>query len=214
MLNCFQHLLGLPLLIQRLQLQHCLTPLPSFLCLVRFRVFLLIWWTIRRVSPNLVDTQTGGLISSSHQTGVSSLGGLPDECQSALTLHCAIQVLVAASLEPYRARRMLPCFDFPNLKANFAISIQAPQNLIALSNTAEEMSQPGIDPGTTLHRFETTPKMSTYLMGVTIGHMVSTSAISNSGKNISVWSVPALVDQHAVPLQVGTPQNKDLSILL
>ena len=145
---------------------------------------------------------------ASSQTGVSSPGGLPDECQSALTLHCAIQVLVAASLEPYRARRMLPCFDFPNLKANFAISIQAPQNLIALSNTAEEMSQPGIDPGTTLHRFETTPKMSTYLMGVTIGHMVSTSAISNSGKNISVWSVPALVDQHAVPLQVGNPPLK------
>ena len=29
MLNCFQHLLGLPLLTQRLQLQHCLN-LPSF----------------------------------------------------------------------------------------------------------------------------------------------------------------------------------------
>jgi len=98
---------------------------------------------------------------------------------------------------------MLPCFDFPNLKANFSISIQAPENLVALSNTAEEDSRPGLEPGTILHRFETTPKMSTYLMGVTVGHMVSSSAISNSGKTISVWSVPALGDQHGVPLQVS-----------
>ena len=97
---------------------------------------------------------------------------------------------------------MLPCLDFPNLKANFSISIQAPENLVALSNMAEESSQPGLEPGTSLHKFGVTPKMSTYLMGVTVGHMVSSSAMSDSGKNISVWSVPALGDQHAVPLQV------------
>ena len=116
-----------------------------------------------------------------------------------------LQVLIAASLEPFGARRMLPCLDFPNLKANFSISIQAPENLVALSNMAEESLQPGLEPGTTLHKFGVTPKMSTYLMGVTVGHMVSTSAMSNSGKQISVWSVPALGDQHAVPLQVIEP---------
>lgn len=97
---------------------------------------------------------------------------------------------------------MLPCFDFPNFKATFSISIQAPENLVALSTMAEESSRPGLESGTTLHQFGITPKMSTYLIGVTVGHMVSSSAISSSGKNISVWSVPALADQHAVPLQV------------
>ncbi|KAL0033662.1 hypothetical protein WJX79_010747 [Trebouxia sp. C0005] len=117
------------------------------------------------------------------------------------------QVLIAASLEPFGARRMLPCLDFPNLKANFSISIQAPENLVALSNMAEESSQPGLEPGTSLHKFGVTPKMSTYLMGVTVGHMVSSSAMSDSGKNISVWSVPALGDQHAVPLQAALQGN-------
>ena len=113
-----------------------------------------------------------------------------------------LQVLVGASLEPYGARRMLPCFDFPNYKANFSISIQAPANLIVLSNMAEAKAQPGIEPGTVLHTFETTPKMSTYLIGVTVGHMVSTSAISSSGMTVSVWSVPSLAKQHSVALQV------------
>ena len=83
------------------------------------------------------------------------------------------------------------------------MNLQAPSDLIALSNTPEYRSQPGLDPGTTLHVFETTPKMATYLIGVTVGHMVSTSAMSDSGRNISVYSVPALGDQHAVPLQAS-----------
>lgn len=97
---------------------------------------------------------------------------------------------------------MLPCFDFPYYKANISIAIQAPENMIALSNTAEASTQPGIEPGSILRTFETTPKMSTYLLGVTAGHMVATSAMSTSGKNMSVWSVPALGTQHAVALQV------------
>lgn len=114
-----------------------------------------------------------------------------------------MQVLIAANLEPVGARTMLPCFDAPKFKANFSMNLQVPSDLIALSNTPEYHSQPGLEPGTTLHVFETTPKMATYLIGVTVGHMVSTSAISDSGRNISIWSVPALGDQHAVPLQVS-----------
>jgi len=94
---------------------------------------------------------------------------------------------------------------FPNFKANFSISIQAPASLVALSTMAEESSQPGLEPGTMLHKFGVTPKMSTYLIGVTVGHMVSSSAMSDSGRKISVWSVPALGHQHAVPLQVILP---------
>lgn len=100
---------------------------------------------------------------------------------------------------------MLPCYDFPIYKANFSISIQAPVNLTALSNMAEARAQPGIEPETILHTFETTPMMSTYLIGVTVGHMTSTSAMSSSGRNVSVWSVPALAEQHSVALQVVSP---------
>ena len=117
--------------------------------------------------------------------------------------HClSVQVWIAASLEPSRARQMLPCFDLPHIKANFSVSLQVPDGMVARSTAAQQKSEPGLDPGTTLYTFETTPKMSTYLIGVTVGSMVSTTAESSSGKSISVWSVPALADQHAVALQV------------
>lgn len=104
---------------------------------------------------------------------------------------------------------MLPCFDLPYIKANFSISLQVPDGMTARSTTAEQKSEPGSEPGTTLHTFETTPKMSTYLIGVTVGQMVSSSATSNSGKSISVWSVLDLAEQHAVALQVGQHVFKD-----
>ena len=97
---------------------------------------------------------------------------------------------------------MLPCFDLPHIKANFSISLQVPDGMVARSTAAQRKSEPGLDPGTTLYTFETTPKMSAYLIGGTVGSMVSTTAESSSGKSISVWSVPALADQHAVALQV------------
>lgn len=74
--------------------------------------------------------------------------------------------------------------------------------MTARSTAAEQKSQPGLEPGTTLYTFETTPKMSTYLIGVTVGVMASSSATSSSGKTIAVWSVTALAEQHAVALQV------------
>lgn len=110
------------------------------------------------------------------------------QCLLVATRVYYLQVLIAANLEPEGARSMLPCFDSPRFKANFSMNLQAPSDLIALSNTPEYRSQPGLEPGTTLHVFETTPKMATYLIGVTVGHMVSTSATSDSGRNISYQS--------------------------
>ena len=54
------------------------------------------------------------------------------------------ETLIAANLEPVRARRMLPCFDAPKFKANFSINLQVPSDLIALSNTPEASSQQGL----------------------------------------------------------------------
>lgn len=97
---------------------------------------------------------------------------------------------------------MLPCLDLPHIKANFSISLQVPDGMVALSTAAQQKAEPGLEPGTTLYTFETTPKMSPYLIGITVGHMVATSALSSSEKNVSVWSVPALAEQHSIALQV------------
>lgn len=60
------------------------------------------------------------------------------------------------------ARRALPCFDEPNLKATFNLSIEIPDDLIALSNMPEKeatLSKKGFK----VVSFERTPVMSTYV---------------------------------------------------
>jgi hypothetical protein len=70
-------------------------------------------------------------------------------------------------MQPLDARRLLPCFDEPNFKAEFSISVQHPEGTTALSNARAEHSR-NVERGWTLTLFEKTPKMATYLLALTI----------------------------------------------
>ena len=66
------------------------------------------------------------------------------------------------------ARRFLPCWDEPGLKATFDLTVVAPAGEMALSNMpiAETTPAPG---GMTRVRFARTPKMSSYLLFLGLG---------------------------------------------
>ena len=70
-------------------------------------------------------------------------------------------------LWPYYANRLFPSFDQPNLKANFSLTVLAPQSWTVVS-TAAGVSEPA-DDGAKLWRFATTPKMSTYVFSLHAG---------------------------------------------
>jgi aminopeptidase N len=75
---------------------------------------------------------------------------------------------LATNFEPAHARELLPCWDEPARKATFTVSIDAPQDRLAISN----MPVADITPlaGTLQRvRFAETPKMSTYLLFVGVG---------------------------------------------
>jgi len=68
------------------------------------------------------------------------------------------------------ARRCFPCWDEPAVKATFDITVSAPKNRVVLSNmpVKEEVQ----DEDTSDYRvvkFETSPKMSTYLVAIVVG---------------------------------------------
>ena len=71
--------------------------------------------------------------------------------------------LIATKFEPAAARRFLPVWDEPALKATYTVTATVPQGLVALSNTpvAEERALGG---GLKQVRFQRTPKMSSYLL--------------------------------------------------
>ena len=69
---------------------------------------------------------------------------------------------------PARARLAFPCFDQPDLKAKFSLSLDVPDGWRAVTNGAErtrEAPRPGV---TTIH-FLSTPPISTYLFAFAAG---------------------------------------------
>ncbi len=78
------------------------------------------------------------------------------------------RVTLATNLEPTGARMFLPCWDEPALKATFTVSVDAPKDRMAISTMpiAKVMPQ-----GENRQRvqFAETPKMSTYLLFLSIG---------------------------------------------
>jgi aminopeptidase N len=75
---------------------------------------------------------------------------------------------LATNFEPADARDLLPCWDEPALKATFSISVDAPQDRMAISNMPVAQVTP-LAGGMQRVRFATTPKMSTYLLFLGIG---------------------------------------------
>jgi aminopeptidase N len=78
--------------------------------------------------------------------------------------------MLSTQFESCDARRAFPCFDEPNLKATFDLTLEIPNDQVALSNmpVKESQAHPNKD-GRTVVSFETTPVMSTYLLAWAVG---------------------------------------------
>jgi aminopeptidase N len=92
-------------------------------------------------------------------------------------------------LEATDARRMFPSFDEPAFKATFALTATIDNGDHAISNGAVLSDTPG--PGTGKHtvKFETTAKMSTYLVALAVGDFECESG-SADGIPIRICSTP------------------------
>jgi aminopeptidase N len=73
------------------------------------------------------------------------------------------EVYLYSQFETADAKRMFACFDQPDLKATFDVSVRAAQHWQVVSNGATA----GVDAG--VHTFATTPRMSTYLVALIAG---------------------------------------------
>ncbi len=72
-------------------------------------------------------------------------------------------------LESTDARRAFPSFDEPAYKATFSIAVTIDARDTAISNGRVLSDTPGPGPGRHTLRFSETPKMSSYLVAITVG---------------------------------------------
>lgn len=73
------------------------------------------------------------------------------------------EVYLYSQFETADAKRMFACFDQPDLKATFDVTVTAPTHWQVISNGATVSAENGT------HVFATTPKMSTYLVALIAG---------------------------------------------
>jgi len=93
--------------------------------------------------------------------------------------------LATSQLESTNARRAFPCWDEPDLKATFEITLVTPADLLAVSCGAEVASSVLPD-GRREVRFAPTMVMSTYLLAFVVGPLQATEPVDVNGTPLRV----------------------------
>ncbi len=106
------------------------------------------------------------------------------------TLDGKEHTLFATQFESHHAREVFPCIDEPAAKATFDLTLNHEASLTALSNTPIK-SQETDDKGLTTTAFETSPKMSTYLLAFVLGEIHQVSDRTKSGVEVNIWGTLA-----------------------
>eukprot|EP00301_Raphidiophrys_heterophryoidea_P001612 c10773_g1_i1.p1 GENE.c10773_g1_i1~~c10773_g1_i1.p1 ORF type:complete len:861 (-),score=248.09 c10773_g1_i1:59-2641(-) len=111
--------------------------------------------------------------------------------------------MATTQFEAVEARRALPCWDEPALKATFDVTLVVPEDRVALSNM-DIVSSEAIGGGLKRVVFNRTPKMSTYLLAFTVGELESIESHTNSGVVVRVWTPPGFKEEGEFSLSVAT----------
>ncbi|HVJ98523.1 MAG TPA: M1 family metallopeptidase [Acidimicrobiia bacterium] len=113
------------------------------------------------------------------------------------------QVLAATQFEAPHARAAFPCFDEPEFKAVFAVTLVVAPDLLAISN-GPEVSRESLPDGNVRIRYGETISMSTYLVAWVVGPLAITDPIDAGGVAVRVAHVPGRGHLTAFALDIGS----------
>jgi aminopeptidase N len=127
------------------------------------------------------------------------------------------EYILATQFESTDARSAFPCYDEPNCKAQFTISIEVSKDLQVLSNMPVNQITESAN-GNQVHTFDKTPKMSTYLVAWAIGKFEYVEAHTDreyNGKKlpIRVYTIPGQSETGRYALETANSAVNYLSTI-
>jgi puromycin-sensitive aminopeptidase len=112
------------------------------------------------------------------------------------------QVLATTQFESTDARRAFPCWDEPDLKATFSLSLVIPADMTAVSNTSE-ISREVLEDGRVRIGFAETIVMSTYLVAFVVGDLEATEPVEVNGIPLRIITPPGKLHLTGFALEAG-----------
>lgn len=97
--------------------------------------------------------------------------------------------LIATQFESHHAREVFPCVDEPEAKATFDVTLTTETGVTVLGNMPIKWQRE--EDGSLVTAFETTPRMSSYLLAWVYGELQKKSGQTKSGVEVNIWATPA-----------------------
>ncbi len=97
--------------------------------------------------------------------------------------------LLATQFESHHAREVFPCIDEPEAKATFDLTLTTEDDITVLGNMPIKFQDK--EDSRLVTKFETSPRMSTYLLAFVTGELHRKTATTKGGVEVNVWATPA-----------------------
>lgn len=131
------------------------------------------------------------LLRGHHTVVVAFSGQITDTMHGLYPCYYALngekKELLATQFESHHAREVFPCIDEPEAKAIFDVTLTTEPNIQVLGNMPIRHQVVDED-GKLVTTFETTPRMSTYLLAWVTGELHQLSGVTKNGVEVNIWS--------------------------
>ncbi|KAK6767345.1 hypothetical protein RB195_026553 [Necator americanus] len=101
------------------------------------------------------------------------------------------RIAAVTQFEPTHARKMVPCFDEPEYKAIWNVTVIHPRGTSAISNGLEMSETTEPDGKWKVSMFHPSPLMSSYLLAIVVAEYDFDEAYTERGTRIRMWSRPS-----------------------
>ncbi|XP_028172441.1 membrane alanyl aminopeptidase-like [Ostrinia furnacalis] len=111
--------------------------------------------------------------------------------------------LGATQMEPTHARKVFPCFDEPELKAVFTLTIMRPASYKPSLTNTKIAATTDLSNGYVREDFHPTPRMSTYLVAFLVSELEAQYYSSNNSMEFGVFARPEATNQTEYAFDFG-----------